>query len=252
MQTTRLMQLENEVQECKRSFVEMNALSKVKNDYALKEEKIDTMRCDVSEMKDAYNLWSHVYNGNLVYSTPIMQAVAHTKNVEYVDTQEMREQERRSKNIVIRGIVEKKLETSSFLAFCFMLGSSCISWLSKKQPTVATSNCEAKYRAIFTATVECVCLRHLMVDLGVGQNTANTIYTGSHSTLAIARNLVFHACTKHIEVRYHYVRERLLAREINLAYVPIEDNFADSFTKALSREKFEAFCKSLGLLPFVD
>ena len=53
--------------------------------------------------------------------------------------------------------------------FCFMLGSSCISWLSKKQPTVATSSCEAKYRAAFTATVECVWLGRLMVaDLSVG------------------------------------------------------------------------------------
>ena len=52
--------------------------------------------------------------------------------------------------------------------FCFMLGSSCVSWLSKKQPTVATSSCEAEYRAVFTATVECIWLRRLMADLGVG------------------------------------------------------------------------------------
>ncbi|MCO5607193.1 hypothetical protein L7F22_061386 [Adiantum nelumboides] len=134
-----------------------------------------------------------------------------------------------------------------------MLGSSCISWLSKKQPTVATSSCEAKYRAVFTATVECVRLRRLMVDLGVGgQDTTNTIYTDNQSALAIARNLVFHVRTKHIEVHYHYVNERLSAEEISLAYVPTQDNLADLFTKALSHEKLEDFCKALGLLPFVD
>ncbi|MCO5596377.1 hypothetical protein L7F22_050438 [Adiantum nelumboides] len=89
-------------------------------------------------------------------------------------------------------------------------------------------------------------------DLGVGQDTANTIYIESQSTLAVARNPVFHARTKHIEVHYHYVRERLSAREISLAYVPTQDNLADLFTKALSREKLEAFRKALGLLPFVD
>ncbi|MCO5563759.1 hypothetical protein L7F22_017406 [Adiantum nelumboides] len=94
--------------------------------------------------------------------------------------------------------------------------------------------------------------QHLMVDLGVGQNTANTIYTNRQSALAAARNPVFHVCTKHIEVHYHYVRERLTAGEINLAYVPTQDNVADLFTKALSREKLEAFRKALGLLPFVD
>ncbi|MCO5611497.1 hypothetical protein L7F22_065750 [Adiantum nelumboides] len=65
-----------------------------------------------------------------------------------------------------------------------MLGSSCISWLSKKQPTVAMSSCEAEYKAVFTATVECIWLRRLMADLGVEQDTANTIYTDSQSALA--------------------------------------------------------------------
>ncbi|MCO5547996.1 hypothetical protein L7F22_001452 [Adiantum nelumboides] len=133
-----------------------------------------------------------------------------------------------------------------------MLGSSCISWMSKKQPTVATSSCEAEYRVVFTATIECVWLKRLMANLGVGQDTANTIYTDNQSALAVARNPIFHARTKHIEVHYHYVRERLSVGEISLAYVPTQDNLADLFTKALSCERLEAFHKALGLLPFVD
>ncbi|MCO5550150.1 hypothetical protein L7F22_003632 [Adiantum nelumboides] len=84
------------------------------------------------------------------------------------------------------------------------------------------------------------------------KNTANPIYTDSQSALAVAKNPVFHARTKHIEVHYHYFRERLPAREINLAYVPTQNNLADLLTKALFREKLEAFRKALGLLPFVD
>ncbi|MCO5580458.1 hypothetical protein L7F22_034326 [Adiantum nelumboides] len=83
-------------------------------------------------------------------------------------------------------------------------------------------------------------------------DTANTIYTDSQSALGVERNPIFHARTKHIEVHYHNVRERLSAGEINLAYVPTQDNLADLFTKALSREKLEAFRKALGLLSFVD
>ncbi|KAI5070308.1 hypothetical protein GOP47_0014651 [Adiantum capillus-veneris] len=91
-----------------------------------------------------------------------------------------------------------------------------------------------------------------MADLGSGQDTSNTIYTDSQSALAVARNPVFHARTKHIELHYQYVRERLSVGEISLAYVPTQDNLADLFTKALSCEKLEAFRKALGLLPFVD
>ena len=104
----------------------------------------------------------------------------------------------------------------------------------------------------FIATIECVWLRRLMDRLDVGQDSPTTIYTNNQSALAIARNPVFHTCTKHIEVHYHYVRKRLSAGEISLAYVPTQDNLAYLFTKALPQEKFEAFCKALGLLPFVD
>ena len=112
--------------------------------------------------------------------------------------------------------------------------------------------CEPEYRATFTATVECVWLRRLMADLSVGQDSATTIYTDSQSALAVVRNPVFYARTKNIEVHYHYGRERLSAGEIILVYVPTQDNLADLVTKVLPRDKFEAFRKALGLLPFVE
>ena len=76
---------------------------------------------------------------------------------------------------------------------------------------MATSSCEGEYRAAFKTTVECVWLRRLMADLGVGQSSATTILTDSQSALAVARNPVFHARTKHIEVHYHYVRRHSAA-----------------------------------------
>ena len=100
------------------------------------------------------------------------------------------------------------------------------------------------------ATVDCVWLRRLLADLHECQQTPTTNLTDSQSALAVAQNLVFHARTKHIEVHYHYVRERLHVGEIILTYYPTQDNIADFFTKALPREKFEAFRKALGLLPF--
>ncbi|MCO5559841.1 hypothetical protein L7F22_013445 [Adiantum nelumboides] len=91
-------------------------LSKVENNYALKEEKIDTMKRDVSEMMDVSKSWTDVCNGNVVFGSPIMQAMAHTKIVKNVDAQELRKWKRHSKNIVICGIVEENLETPPSLA----------------------------------------------------------------------------------------------------------------------------------------
>jgi hypothetical protein len=66
-----------------------------------------------------------------------------------------------------------------------------------------------------------------MADLGVGQSSTTTIFTDSQSALAVARNPVFHARTKHIEVHYYYVKERFFAGGISLAYVHTQENIAD-------------------------
>ena len=88
-----------------------------------------------------------------------------------------------------------------------------------------------------------------MSDLSLEQLCPTCIFTYSQSALAIARNPVFHALTKHIKVHYHYLREQFHAKEINLLYVPTHENIVDIFTKALSREKFEYFRKELGIRP---
>lgn len=103
---------------------------------------------------------------------------------------------------------------------CFFLGNACISWLSKKQSTMATSTCEYEYRATFTTTADYVWLRRLLGDLHECQQTPTTIFTDSQTALAVAQNPVFHAQTKHIEDQYHYVKERLYAGEITLTYCP--------------------------------
>lgn len=119
MQTTRLMHLENEVQECKRSLVDMNALkerlSKVESDYVLKEEKIDTMGRDVCEMRNASKSWADVCKDKVTPSST-MHAIVQPRDVENVDTRELQERQKRSKNIVIRGIKEESMETPQSLA----------------------------------------------------------------------------------------------------------------------------------------
>ena len=107
------------------------------------------------------------------------------------------------------------------------------SWSSKKQPTVALSSTEAEYRAACSGTCEVVWLRRLLGEIGFSQQSPSIVLCENQSCLAIARNPVFHARTKHIEVQYHFVREKILDSTIYLEHCSTTDNLADLYTKAL-------------------
>ena len=98
----------------------------------------------------------------------------------------------------------------------FSFGSAAVTWSSKKQPTVALSNTEAKYRGAAVAACEVAWLSTLLGDLGVQVDEQVVIHCNNLSSIQLARNPVFHAQTKHIEVHYHYVRERVLVGDIDL------------------------------------
>ena len=93
-------------------------MSKVEHDHVLKEEKFDTMRRDVSEMKNVCTTKSRadVCSSNVVFDSSIMQVMAQTKNVENVDIEQLKKWEQRSKNIFIHRIPKEKLETLPYLA----------------------------------------------------------------------------------------------------------------------------------------
>ncbi len=74
------------------------------------------------------------------------------------------------------------------------------------------------------------------------------IYCDNISNILLANNLVYHARTKHIEVHYHFIKEKVLAREINLIHVSTKDQVANIFTKALGTDKLRRFRKMLGVL----
>ena len=90
----------------------------------------------------------------------------------------------------------------STTGYCFTLGSG---WSSKKQPTVALSSTETKYCAACSATTEAVWLWRLLHELRASQPSSTLALCDNQSCIAIAKNHVFHARTKHIEVHYHYV-----------------------------------------------
>ena len=131
--------------------------------------------------------------------------------------------------------------------YVFMLGNSTITWSSKKQATVALSSTEAKYRGAAIVACEEVWLRRLLMEIGIELHDATTIWCDNMSSIQLAKNPVFHARTKHIEIHYHFTRRKVLDGEIDLKYVNTQEQIANVFTKALGVEKQDYFLEKLGL-----
>ncbi len=106
----------------------------------------------------------------------------------------------------------------------------------------------SKYKGVVITACEVIWLQKLFLDLGQSMDTLVVIYCDNISSILLANNPVYHARTKHIEVHYHFIREKVLAKEIDLIHVSIEDQVADIFTKALGTDKLRKFRKMLGVL----
>jgi hypothetical protein len=134
--------------------------------------------------------------------------------------------------------------TSGFM-FSF---DAAVTWSSKKQSIVVLSSIEAKYKGAAMAACEVAWLRKLLGDLGLHVDRHVVIYCDNLNSIQLARNSVFHARTKHIEVHYHFISEKVLAGEIDFMYVSTKDQVTDIFTKVLGVEKHRQFRNMLRVM----
>jgi len=119
-----------------------------------------------------------------------------------------------------------------------VLGSSLISWTVKKQTAVACSSTEAEYCAMALATTDLFWLCMLFKDLGIPLFSTPRLWCDNIGALALASNPVYHARTKHIEVDYHFIHEKVLNDDISIKYISTHDQLANIFTKGLSSVRF--------------
>ena len=112
---------------------------------------------------------------------------------------------------------------------CFFLGHSLISWRTTKQTTVSRSSSEAEYRDLASATCEVQWILYLLQDLHITCSKLHVLYCDNLSTIHIAANPVFHERTKHLEIDYHIVREKLHVGVMKLLPVSSQDQIADFF-----------------------
>ncbi|XP_042511762.1 uncharacterized mitochondrial protein AtMg00810-like [Macadamia integrifolia] len=142
------------------------------------------------------------------------------------------------------GFPVTRRSTTGFYTF---LGANCISWSAKKQPTVARSSTEAEYRVMATTTAELTWLSFLLRDIGVPQLKPAILFCDNLSALHMTVSPVFHARTKHVELDYHFVCEKVALCLLITRFVPSHRQLADVFTKPLSRRDFHSICIKLGM-----
>ncbi|KAJ0105808.1 hypothetical protein Patl1_18655 [Pistacia atlantica] len=129
-------------------------------------------------------------------------------------------------------------DCGSTTGYGVFLGSCLVSWTAKKQTVVARSSIEAEYRALAITIVEIYWVRMFLKELCISLPIPPTIWCDNIGALALASNPVFHARTKHIEVDYHFLREKVLNKDITLQFICSQYHIADVFTKGLSTSRF--------------
>ena len=142
------------------------------------------------------------------------------------------------------GDVEDRKSTTGYV---FHLGSGVISWSSKKQQVVSLSTAEAEYMTATSCATQAVWLRRLLAEVNPNQVHPTMIFCDNKSAIALTKNPVFHDRSKHIDIKFHYIRDLVRDNEIAVEFCKSEEQVADILTKPLRIEVFLRLKKKLGL-----
>ena len=132
-----------------------------------------------------------------------------------------------------------------------MMANGAVAWKSIRQECTALSSVEAEYVAAATAAREVVWLRRFLNELGY-QQTPTIMKIDNNGARELATNAMISARTKHIELRYHYIRECIDSNDIKLTPCTSKENTADIFTKALPEPRFKQCIEEMGVASVGD
>nr|GEW81515.1 retrovirus-related Pol polyprotein from transposon TNT 1-94 [Tanacetum cinerariifolium] len=144
------------------------------------------------------------------------------------------------------GCQDTRLSTSGSMQ---LLGDRLVSWSSKWQKNAAISSMEAEYIALSGCCAQVLWMRSQLTDYGLGFNK-DLMYCDNKSAIALCCNNVQHSQSKHIDIRFHFIKEQVENGVVVLYFVNTEFLLADIFTKALSREGIKFLIKKLGMQSF--
>lgn len=161
--------------------------------------------------------------------------------------------ERRSEGEELCGYTDSNLagdvdDRKSTSGMAYYYNNNLITWASQKQKTVALSSCEAEFMAATSAACQALWLKNLISEITGSNPKPVTIYIDNKSAIALMKNPVFHGRSKHIDTRYHFIRECVERGKILVEFVRTQEQRADILTKALARIKFAEMQQKLGIV----
>ncbi|CAL0315968.1 unnamed protein product [Lupinus luteus] len=143
------------------------------------------------------------------------------------------------------GDKDDRKSTSGYL---FKLGEASISWCSRKQNSVALSSYEVEYVSACLGAQQALWLQALGTELGVQNDGELVLFVDNKSTINLAKNPISHGRSKHIETKYHFLRDQVEKGKLSMEFCRSEDQQADILTKALKRDLFQKQRKQLSVI----
>jgi len=147
------------------------------------------------------------------------------------------------------GDVEDRKSTSGYV---FLLNFGAVSWCSKKQPIVTLSTTEAEFVAAAMCTCQAIWIKRILKELRYNDEYCTRIWCDNSSTIKLSKNPVMHGRSKHIDVRYHFLRNLTKEGLMDLVHCGSRDQLADIMTKPLKAEDFQRLRNSLGVCDLAD
>ncbi|KAJ9551850.1 hypothetical protein OSB04_015895 [Centaurea solstitialis] len=133
--------------------------------------------------------------------------------------------------------------------YAIYLGSNLVSWSARKQKTVYRSSTESEYKALADAVAELTWIQALLLELRVTVHSPPTLWCDNLGATYLSANPVFHARTKHVEIDFHFVCEKVARRQLSVQFITTDDQIADVFTKPLPFQRFLFLRSKLRVAP---